>query len=420
MPRTKTVRNLSEPAPEIILYGEIGGLIDTNGVLYQLEQIDAPRMCIRLNSPGGDVFEAIAIMNALRNHPAKVTTMVEGLAASAASVLAVGASDELVMCPHSEMMIHHAWSTAVGDFAELNRIADRLAAESRRIAGVYAEKTGRPVDDWLEMMTAETWFTAEEAVEVGLADRVGDSEPVAARFDSPVMAKFRYKSRGEAPSPGLFSCAKHEEESVSFLDSIAVRLGLRPGEEEQAVLAALDERLADDPETTVGDEVLAALDEGTSVEAPAGDEEPTGQVEQAAENTEGTEGAEGAEDDEPPAEDDEEEESPDDLIQVTRGDWEDLRSLAEEGLRAREEQRQKRAVAFAQNAVDEGRIGAARKQAWVARWLEDSDRAEADMRTLPKNLIPRVEMGHGADSDTPGVDARRVLGAAGINLSPSV
>lgn len=398
---------------ELLLYGEIGPWTENpaSEVVSRVQAVTASTIVLRVNSPGGDAFDATAIMNALRHHPARVVVVVEGLAASAASLIAVGAADELIMAPSSELMIHNAWCSALGDAMELGEVAARLEAESRRIAEVYAGKAGGEVDTWLQLMAAETWFTAEEAVEAGLADRVGlyrdtDSDSdlaVAACASSRIMAKYRYSSRAEAPSPGLFSCPQ-EGTHMSVLDKIAHRLGLKADEPEERVLAALDEVLA----------VKAPAED-----APVVDEDP---VEEPVEPTTPEDEAVAPEEEPEPTEEAEEEpeESPDDLITVTRGDWEDLHALAQEGLDARAAQRQREAVEFAQNAVDEGRIGAARKGAWVNRWLDDPARAESDMAAIPKNLIPRVEVGHGADSDSPGVDVRSAIRRSGINLSPSV
>ena len=139
---------------------------------------------VHINSPGGEVFEAITIINALRRFDARVVAVVDGLAASAASVLAA-AADELVMAPNSTLMIHDAWGVCVGPATDMRSMADLLDKLSDNIADVYAAKAGGSAADWRERMRAETWYTADEAVEAGLANSVearGSVEP-AASFD---------------------------------------------------------------------------------------------------------------------------------------------------------------------------------------------------------------------------------------------
>lgn len=160
-----------------------------------VDQID-----LHINSPGGEVWEAVAILNSLRTHPARVVAHVDGIAASAASFLAAGA-DELVMGRNTELMIHDAWGIGIGPAAAMRDLADLLDKLSDDIASIYAAKAGGTVAAWREHMVAETWYSANEAVEAGLADRV---EGVTAdadannRFD---LSLFAYAGRRAAPAP---------------------------------------------------------------------------------------------------------------------------------------------------------------------------------------------------------------------------
>lgn len=174
--------------------------------LQTLDQVpDATEIRLHLNSPGGEVYDAVAILNALRSHPARVVAVVDGIAASAASFIAAGA-DELVMNPNTELMIHDAWGIGIGPAATMRDLAGRLDAVSDNIAGIYSAKAGSPVADWRAAMLAETWFSASEAVAVGLADRVADSGApageslTAARFD---LSVFRAAGRAAADPPSI-------------------------------------------------------------------------------------------------------------------------------------------------------------------------------------------------------------------------
>lgn len=154
---------------------------------------------LRINSPGGEVYEGLAIMNALRAHPARVVAFVDGIAASAASTLAVSA-DELVMSPNSELMIHEAWGMAVGNASDLRSMADNLDRHSDNIASIYAARAEGDVAFWRAAMAAESWYSAQEAVDAGLADRIDGADDDGARnaFD---LSAFKYANRAEAPAP---------------------------------------------------------------------------------------------------------------------------------------------------------------------------------------------------------------------------
>lgn len=166
-----------------------------------IDQLPADTTEIRLhiNSPGGEVFEGIAILNALRAHDARVVAVIDGIAASAASFVACGA-DEVVMARNSELMIHDAWGLCVGNAAEMQSMAEMLDHFSDNIASVYAEKSGADVALWRAAMSAETWYSAEEAVAAGLADRV-DAKKTADAKNSFDLSIFTYAGRAHAPAP---------------------------------------------------------------------------------------------------------------------------------------------------------------------------------------------------------------------------
>jgi ATP-dependent Clp endopeptidase proteolytic subunit ClpP len=161
---------------EIGMFGTSAGsfLADLKGVNGDIE--------VHVNSPGGDVFDGISIYNQLRQRPGSVHVIVDGLAASAASFIAQAASPgKLEMAPHSQMMIHNGFSMAIGDAADLRQTADLLDKITAEIAGIYAERSGKPVGYWLAKMSAESWFSDSEAVAEGLADNIhGQGKPANA------------------------------------------------------------------------------------------------------------------------------------------------------------------------------------------------------------------------------------------------
>lgn len=139
----------------------------------QLASVSGP-LEVHINSGGGDVFDGISIKNAIETHKGHVTTIVDGIAASIASVIAQ-AGTERVMMPGSMMMIHDAFSFVAGNAEELAKMAATLDEVSQNLADIYARSAGGTADEWRAAMKAETWYTAEQAVEAGLATRVGDS-----------------------------------------------------------------------------------------------------------------------------------------------------------------------------------------------------------------------------------------------------
>lgn len=171
-----SIRNAAGDEAVVRIYDEIWWLgVNAQDLVADLDGITAPKMRVEINSPGGDVFDGIAIYNALRNHPAHVTTRVDGLAASIASVIAQ-AGDHRIMMSASQMMIHNAWGLAVGDTNDHADMSELLEQQDAVIAGIYASRSGRDAETFRALMNAETWLTTDRALEEGLADEVVDPE----------------------------------------------------------------------------------------------------------------------------------------------------------------------------------------------------------------------------------------------------
>ncbi|MFI0768620.1 head maturation protease, ClpP-related [Streptomyces sp. NPDC021218] len=202
------IKNLGNSAAEVVIYDEIGWFgVTAEDFMAELRGLDVGEITLRVNSPGGEIFDGIAIHNLLRSHRAQVTTYVDSLAASIASVIAL-AGDRVIMQPHSQMMIHDGSGLSIGNAQDMREMADLLDRQSDNIAEVYAERAGGTVAEWRERMLAETWYSAAEAVAAGLADEVAPSrqrpdegepdDPMANSWD---LSIFRYAGRQEAPSP---------------------------------------------------------------------------------------------------------------------------------------------------------------------------------------------------------------------------
>lgn len=143
---------------------------------------------VRINSPGGDVFEAVAIRAQLEQWPAGVNVQVDGLAASAASYIAT-VGDDVTMSEGSMLMVHDPWTVAIGNAAEMSKAAATLEKIADSLVGAYSRKSGKSDKEVRDIMKAETWMTADEAIAYGLAN--GKSEEKAAAFAIPKAFGFK-------------------------------------------------------------------------------------------------------------------------------------------------------------------------------------------------------------------------------------
>jgi len=195
---------------ELMLYGAIGSYFDEIDGKRTVEQINAMTgdITVRVNSPGGDVFDGIAIMNALKTHgekKGKVTVIVEALAASIASVIAIGAADELIMSEGSYLMIHNPWTIAIGDAEEFEKAAGVLRQLAGTLAEIYARKSGKTKEEMLVLMDAETWIDSAKALELGFADKAeGEDQASIENFDlsmfDNVPEPLRIAAKGAKPT----------------------------------------------------------------------------------------------------------------------------------------------------------------------------------------------------------------------------
>lgn len=155
-----------------IVHDDIFGGVTPVQVAKALDSIrDAEEIHIRIDSPGGDVFAARAIEQLLREHPARVVAHVDGIAASAASLL-VASADKAIAAPGSMLMIHKAWTLAIGNADDMLETAALLEKVDGQLAETYARRTGKSPGEMLDAMREETWLTAEEAVAYGLVDEI--------------------------------------------------------------------------------------------------------------------------------------------------------------------------------------------------------------------------------------------------------
>lgn len=195
------IENKADESSTVFLYDEIGAWgISAGDFAKELGEVTAKSIDLRLNTPGGEVFDGLAIFNALQRHPAKVTVHIDGLAASIASVIAM-AGDEILIDRYAQMMIHEAHAIAVGSTKDMSAMAKLLDEYSDNIAAIYSTRAGGDKTGWRERMKAETWFSASEAVKAGLADRIAETTVKgrpAATWD---LSIFNHAGRAHAPDP---------------------------------------------------------------------------------------------------------------------------------------------------------------------------------------------------------------------------
>lgn len=188
------VTNLANDTGEIIMYGPIGNSWFEQGITASQFQKDLKRLGdvksidLRINSMGGEVNDARAIYTLLNIHPADVAVHIDGLAASAASFIAM-AGDTVEISEGAFVMIHNAATVAFGDAAALTRTAELLTSFSGEICKTYVDRTGNSEDQVQQWMDAETWFCGNEAVEAGFADSLVPNKSAVACVGNPLWQK---------------------------------------------------------------------------------------------------------------------------------------------------------------------------------------------------------------------------------------
>lgn len=434
---------------DVLIHGDIGFEVRSVDIIQQLAGVEGD-VVVRVNSGGGDVYEGLAIMNALRAHPGEVLVIVEGLAASAASFIAVGGGTRVVCRPHAELMIHEAWAMADGNAADMTKAAGDLDRVSGNLASIYADRAGGDPDVWRERMRSETWFSAEEALAAGLVDAVEDARtPVkpAALGRSRVMARFRFNGRREAPTPDINAPAgQKEEQNMTLLNELAQTLG----KSEDQVLAALGRIMNE--EVTVTSTVEVEYPEGTTV-VPTGKAtvEPVGDLPEgltftvgevpegwSAEVDESTgvltvtapaevdpdaevtipvtvsgdgepvdltvgvmvESAADAEDDEPTEDAPEAPATEPETITLDRDTYNYLVAAAKHGADAKAKADADARAQQVDTWIREGRINAAHRAKVVAAMERDETAARELYGSIPCNTIPVREIGHAHDPES--------------------
>ncbi|MGL4296279.1 MAG: head maturation protease, ClpP-related [Aestuariivirga sp.] len=176
---------------DVLIYDYIGwGGVTAADFAKELKAITAKTINVRINTPGGDVFDGLAIFNSLKDHGATINVKIDGIAASIGSIIAM-AGHTVTMGASAFLMIHNPWAMAIGNAADMREMAATLDKIGGSLAGIYATRPGVTTEQAQAWMDAETWFTAEEAQAAGLADAVQGAGETQARaaFDLSGYAK---------------------------------------------------------------------------------------------------------------------------------------------------------------------------------------------------------------------------------------
>ena len=199
------VQSKSKEAAEIYIYEEIGegwyGGISAKAFAEEVKKLGSVKTIdVFINSPGGSVFDGVAIYNTLKSNKARIVVHIDGLAASIASIIAMS-GDEVHMAANAFMMIHNPWSLMSGFAEDYRKEADRLDLIAGTLRDTYAAKSAEKatVDQITTWMSEETWFTASDALEAGLVDFVSEELQAAARFD---LSKFNYRNMPKDKTSG--------------------------------------------------------------------------------------------------------------------------------------------------------------------------------------------------------------------------
>ena len=447
---------------EILMYGPIGedfwepeNSITAKGVMAQLADMTGD-VTVRISSGGGDVYAGLDIMNALKNYDGgEVTVIVESLAASAASFIAVGGADRVLMRASSELMIHRAWTWAEGNADEVAKTLKDLERQDTKLANIYAAKAGGTVEDWLAAMSDETWYTADEAVAAGLADGVIAEKSMAPEPSAKLARRrFKFANRAAAPPPPVTRSESgdktatpsngQEGDTVSILNQLAQELGKKPEDvqnalsgffnEEVTVTATVDLTYPENNTVVPTGEVQVAPNEdvpaGVTFELAGTPDGWTGEVAEdtgvlkvtAPSNVEpdtevqftvDVNGGDG----EPveltvpvtvkAAANTEEEATQEtapassapaeDTITLDAETYAELKAAAQHGWKAMEQQKEANLVAEVDGWIKEGRISAARRTKAIAAMKRDPEAARDIYGSNPAGTIPRAEIGYGKD-----------------------
>ncbi len=214
--------------PVLSIFDDIGAYgVSAKSFLNDLRTVTTDEVDVEINSPGGDVFAGLAIYNGLRASGKKINVKVLGLAASAASLVAM-AGDTIEMPENAFMMIHNPWGFAMGGADEMRNTADVLDKIGTGLVSTYAKRTGKTDQEITALLDAETWMTAQEAVDAGFATSVTPALAVKASYSEdrlPENVRLAFKAQAPAPVEPAPTADEHVTGSVEVAEVAALLFG---------------------------------------------------------------------------------------------------------------------------------------------------------------------------------------------------
>lgn len=266
--RASAAGGVQASAAEILIYGDIGeswygDTIAAASFVRDVMALDVEQLTVRINSYGGSVTDGIAIHNALKRHKATVTTVVDGIAASIASLIAM-AGDSVEMAENAQIMIHAPWGWNSGNSAAMREYADMLDSWADAMSTTYASKTGGDKGEMLALLTdgKDHWYTAEQALAAKFVDFVIDGLPIAASAQLKDSIKARYASFPQPTTPAASAAPQPQSKESNTMAAATTPAGLDPNQD--AVQAAAQAALAADKTRRAG--IAAAFASFASIE----------------------------------------------------------------------------------------------------------------------------------------------------------
>lgn len=393
------VTNKAQPDDaEVYIYGDIGETfwsddgVSAQSFVDELNEITAKNLSIRINSPGGSAYDGLTIANAIVRHKAKTTCWIDGLAASAASIVAM-AGDEVVTSKYGEMMLHNAQAVVIGSAKDMREVASQLDQLNASIASYYADRatSGGDSATFARAMGKESWYNADEMLAAGLVTRIDTSavreetEKAVASAMARTAETYRYSGRQAAPAP----VATTKENPVADKKTITESLGLPDDATEDDILAKTREALGlteDDPKTddlkpegvsgATGDPVPVVTDSGPAPESAAA-------AARAKANGE--------------------------VVELDKATYEQMMANAQLGAKAHATLTAQAHAQVVDKAIDEGRITLARRDHYLT--LMTADTADTTdlltKRLQPGAAVPLHEIGHMAEMSAKNHDDPR-------------
>jgi ATP-dependent protease ClpP protease subunit len=244
-----SIRSAEKASSEIEILGAIGEDIwseqftTAKMVKDQLKALGSKPVLVTINSPGGNAFEGIAMYNLLREHKGSVTVNVIGIAASAASIIAM-AGDTIKMGEATQMMIHSSHGIVIGNQEDMREFADLLDQMDKSVAAVYAARSGKTEDEVLEMMRAETWMTGKDAVAQGFADVMVPAEKKKAKAAQTTKISLQGNDINAKAARELIAATGNRQFSVVRLSASPGDTGSKPPNRKGSDMKTIAEQIA--------------------------------------------------------------------------------------------------------------------------------------------------------------------------------